>query len=131
MTSTTLTRIAGVALAMLAVAAPAATAMPIRGDEGIRPSSPPVDRQYQDLRNPDQRAPGPKPYQDLRNPDNRVPRMPSDLPQTMKPVELTKPAPAADSGPSPLVFIAPSLVLAAMLAAGFGYARTARRPARV
>jgi hypothetical protein len=124
MTSTT-TRIISVALAMLAIAAPAATARSLDS--------------YQDLRNPDQQAPAPQTYQDLRNPDQRnpdqrAPGVPSDLPQTMKPVVIEQPEPqpvADDGGPSPLVFIAPSLVLVAMFGAALVYTRSARHPARV
>ena len=67
------------------------------------------------------------PAQDLRNPDNRVPAHP---PQTMKPVVRTQPAPAEHDGPSPLVFILPSLALAGMLAAATVYVRSSRQPAR-
>jgi hypothetical protein len=135
MTSTT-PRIISVALATLAIAAPAATAMPLRDNGDIRTSSlagTTSAQPYQDLRNPDQQAPAAKPSQDLRNPDNRVvPAVPSDLPQTMKPVVLTQPQPVADDGgPSPLIFVAPSLVLVTMLGAAFIYTRSARRPARV
>jgi hypothetical protein len=123
MTSTTPIRILGIALATLALAAPAAGAMPI-GDDSA-PAAP-----KQDLRNPDQRAPAPRPYQDLRNPDQQAPTPP--IAQTpFTPVELTKPAPiAADSGLSPLVIVVPSLVLVAMLAASVIYTRSSR-PARV
>jgi hypothetical protein len=130
MTSTTPLRMIAIALAALAITAPVAGAMPIRDNEGVQtsslagtPSAP-----TQDLRNPDQRAPAPEPKQDLRNPDNRVPAVPSDLPQTMKPVEIKQPV--ADDGPSPLVFILPGLAVVAMLGAAVIYTRSAR-PARV
>jgi hypothetical protein len=104
MTSTTPTRIIAIALAGLAITAPVAGAMPIRD---ARPGAP-----KQDLRNPDQRAPAP--------------------PVAVTPVTVTKPAPVADnSGPSPLVYVIPSLVLAGMLGVAVLYARSSRRPARV
>ena len=125
MTSTTPTRIITITLALLALSAPVAGAMPL-GDDGT--TAVPT----QDLRNPDQQAPAPTPfaYQDLRNPDLRAPAPPVPLtPYT--PVELTKPAPVADDGGlSPLVFILPTLVLVAMLGAAVIYTRSSR-PARL
>jgi len=129
MASTT-TRIITTTLALLALSAPVAGAMPIRDTEGVQTSSlagTTSDGPRQELRNPDQRAPAAKPYQDLRNPDRRapVPVRPS------APVQITKPAPAADDGgPSPLVYIIPSLALVAMLGAAMIYTRSTR-PARV
>ena len=132
MTSTTPIRMIVIALAALAITAPAAGAMPIRDNEGVQTSSlagtPSAPKQ--DLRNPDQRAPASEPKQDLRNPDQRVPAVPSDLPQTMKPVDLTPAQPVADDGPSPLVFILPGVAVIAMLGAALIYTRSAR-PARV
>ena len=85
MTSTT--RIITTALAMLAIAVPAASAMPLyehgdtatteRSTADIRTSSlaGTTSAPVQDLRNADQRAPQPaEPTQDFRNPDNRAPR---------------------------------------------------------
>jgi hypothetical protein len=146
MTSTT-TRIITICLTTLAIAAPAASAMPLyahgegsttpRADSHIRtsslagtPSSP-----RQDLRNPDQVAPLPPqvqaPQQDFRNPDNRAPgieTVPYQQPQTMAPVERPKPAPVAvdDSGPSPFVYIIPGVVLIALLGAGVAFTKTSR-----
>jgi hypothetical protein len=120
-------RIITIALATLALAAPAATAMPLyEHGEQAAPK--------QDLRNPDQQAPAPAvPKQDLRNPDNQAPgiqTVPAQQPSTYAPVERTKPpAVVHDSNPSPLVFILPSLVLLAMLAAATVYAKS-MRPAR-
>jgi hypothetical protein len=116
MTSTT--RIITIALAMLALAAPVATAMPLRDNGDVGASS--------------LAGTTSGPRQDLRNPDNQVPVVPQQQPQTMKPVVIKQsPQPAADDGsPSPLVYILPSLVLVAMLAAGYGYVRMSRRPAR-
>jgi hypothetical protein len=125
---TSIPRIIAIVIATLAITAPVAGAMPIRDQEGVQTSSlagTPEPRQ--DIRNPDQQAPAPEPYQDLRNPDQRVPAVPSDLPTTMKPVHLT---PAADDGPSPLVFILPALALVAMFGAAVVYTRSSR-PARV
>jgi len=128
MTSTP-TRIITITLATLALAAPAATAMPLR-DADVPTSSlaGTTSASKQDLRNPDQQAPAPRPYQDMRNPDQRITPPVPVTPYV--PVELTRPAPVADDGPSPLVFIVPSLALVAMLAAAVIYTRSAR-PARV
>ena len=126
MTSTT-TRIITTALAILALAVPAASAMPIRDHAGTSSLAGTTSAPKQDLRNADNRAQGIAP----------VYVIPQQQPQTMRPVAPPKaPAPVAttdtDSGPSPLVFILPGLVLIAMLAAGVGFARTSqRRPARV
>jgi hypothetical protein len=121
-------RIITIALAILALAVPAASAMPIR-DNGAQTSSlaGTTSAPKQDVRNPDNRAPGIEPTQDLRNPDNRVP---AQQPQTIKPVVRTQPAPVKNDGPSPLVFILPSLALIAMLAAATVYVRSSRQPAR-
>ena len=128
MTSTT-TRTVAAVLATLALTAPVASAMPIRdAADGSRTSSlagTPAPKQ--DLRNPDQQAPAPKPKQDLRNPDQQAPPVPL---KPYAPVVLTKPAPVADDGTSPLVYIIPSLALAAMLGAAVIYTRSSR-PARV
>jgi hypothetical protein len=145
MTSTT-PRIITIALATLALAAPAASAMPMyehgesgtapRADQDIRTSSlaGTTSSPRQDLRNPDQVAPLPPqvqaPEQDLRNPDNQAPGIgvaPSQQPQTA-PIERTKPAPVAvdDSGPSPFVYIIPGVVLIALLGAGLAFSRTSR-----
>jgi hypothetical protein len=121
-------RIITIALAILALAVPAASAMPIR-DNGAQTSSlaGTTSAPKQDVRNPDNRAPGIEPTQDLRNADNRVP---AQQPQTIKPVVRTQPAPVKNDGPSPLVFILPSLALIAMLAAATVYVRSSRQPAR-
>jgi hypothetical protein len=124
MTSTT-PRIIATALAILALAVPAASAMPIRA-HGVQTSS--LAGTYsaptQDLRNPDNQAPGVKP-------DARIP---AQQPQTMRPVHLTPQAqPAAaphHDAPSPLVFILPSLALMGALAATTLYLRSSRQPAR-
>jgi hypothetical protein len=146
MTSTT-TRIITIALATFALAAPAASAMPLyaHGEGSTSPRANPDIRTGslagtpstpgQDLRNPDQVAPLPPqvqvPRQDFRNPDNRAPgieTIPFQQPQTMAPVERPKPAPVAvdDSGPSPFVYIIPSVVLIALLGAGYAFMKTSR-----
>jgi hypothetical protein len=104
MTSLT-TRIVTIALAALALAAPAANAMPLR-------DNPMTD-----------------PLQQLRTLDDPVP---AQQPTTYAPVHIAKPAPAAvdDSGASPVAFILPSLVLMGMLGAATIYVRKAR-PVRV
>ena len=118
MTSTT-ARITAIALAALALAAPVAAAAPIRDNGDIRTSSlaGTTSAPRVDMRNPDQIAPGP-------------PAPPEQQPRTMKPVVIVHRQPAADDGTSPFVYIVPSLVLVAMLAAGFGYAHLSRRPAQ-
>jgi hypothetical protein len=147
MTSTT-RRIITIALGTLAFAAPAANAMPLYEHDGA-PASPRTNADIrtgslagttdpvQDLRNPDQQAPlppqtvQPQP-QDLRNPDNKAPGIentPSQQPYTYAPVEIPKAAPAVvdhDSNPSPFWFIIPSVVLIALLGAGFAVMRTSR-----
>src|ERR1700750_2732066 len=87
MTSTT-PRIITIALATLALAAPAANAMPLYEHDGAAPAKPRSTAHIQtsslagtvsgqDLRNPDQQAPLPpqtvQPKQDLRNPDQQAP----------------------------------------------------------
>src|SRR3954468_8598560 len=150
MTSTT-PRIITIALATLALAAPAANAMPLYEHDGspsaatrstadIRTSSlaGTTSDPIQDLRNPDQQAPKPaEPTQDLRNPDNQAPgietvpaaKVPAQQPYTYAPVQLPKPAPAVvhhDSNPSPFWFIIPTVALIALLGAGFAFMRTGR-----
>jgi hypothetical protein len=124
MTSTP-ARIITVTLALLALSAPVAGAMPTEPAGGSQTPK-------QDLRNPDQQAPGPRPfaYQDLRNPDLRAPAPP--VPVTpYEPVEITKPAPVADDGgPSPLVVIVPALAVVAMLGAAVIFTRSSRPAAR-
>jgi hypothetical protein len=113
----------------VALAVPAASAMPTR-DNGVQTpglagtSSAPA----QDLRNPDNQAPGVTPTHDLRNADNRVP---AQQPKTVNPVVIeAQPRLVKDDGPSPLVFILPSLALVGMLAAATTYVRSSRQPAR-
>jgi hypothetical protein len=120
MPSTT-TRIITIALATLALAAPVATAKPV-SDYGSYGGTHPSSVAGTDA----------APTQDLRNADRRVQATPAQQPQTMKPVVLTKHEPVAadDDGVSPFVYIVPGLVLVAMLAAGFGYTRLSRLPAR-
>ena len=129
MTSTT-TRIITTSLAILALAAPAASAMPIRGDVGTSSLAGTTSTPKQDLRNPDNRAPG------IDTSKTGVFVVPYQQPPTMKPVappKATTPAATtdSDSGPSPLVFILPGLVLIAMIAAGYSFARMSRRTAQV
>jgi hypothetical protein len=131
MTSTT-TRIITTALAILALAVPAASAMPIRDHAGTSSLAGTTSTQKQDLRNEG----GGPPIGAFDNSKANVYVVPAQQPQTMKPVTPPKAAPAAtttdtDSGPSPLVFILPGLVLIAMLAAGYSYTRMSRRPAQV
>jgi hypothetical protein len=129
MTSTT-TRIITTTLAILALAAPVASAMPI--DQAPTSSLAGTTSQWQkDMRNPDNQAARPEDA-----PKTAHVYVPPQQPQTMKPVEPPKATtPVAttdtDNGPSPLVYILPGIVLIAMLAAGYSFARMSRRPAQV
>jgi hypothetical protein len=121
MTSTT-TRIITTALAILALAAPVASAMPMRdGSPEIRTSS--------------LAGTTSAPERDMRNPDNQAPVyiIPQQQPQTMAPVHHDKPTQPAvatdDSGTSPLVYILPGLALVGMLGAAIAFTRTPRRTA--
>jgi hypothetical protein len=132
MTSTT-TRIITTVLAILALAAPVASAMPIRDHAGTSSLAGTPSAPKQDLRN----ERGGPPIGAFDNSKANVYVVPPQQPQTMKPVHIPKTAaPAAtntdtDNGPSPLVFILPGLVLIAMLAAGYSFARMSRRTAQV
>jgi hypothetical protein len=133
MTSTT-TRIIITALAILALAAPIASAMPMRdGSPEIHTGSlaGTTSTPKQDLRN-ERGGPGIGAFD---NSKANVYVVPAQQPQTMKPVAPPKAQPVAttdtDDGTSPLVYILPGLVLIAMLAAGFSFARMSRRPAQV
>jgi hypothetical protein len=128
MTSTT-PRIITIALLVLAVAAPVASAKPLRDNEGVQTSSlaGTTSRTYQDLRGPDARpqvvVPA-VPKQDLRNADNRAPRY-------VAPLDHVAPAPAqptvaTDDSPSPFVYIIPAIVRVALGATGLAFARTRR-----
>ena len=142
MTSTT-PRIITAALLSLAVAAPAASAMPIY-NEGIQTSSlaGTTSAPRQDLRGADTR-PGavyqaPEVPQDLRNPDNQAPRYQAPaakvapIPVQQSPYSadqlkpISSPAVATDDDPSPFVYIIPAVVLVALGATGFAFARTRR-----
>jgi hypothetical protein len=118
MTSTTPTRIITIALAVLALAAPAAVAMPLRDASG-------------DIRTSSLAGTTAAPEQDLRNADNTAPRYVAPLkhpapvaPAAVKPVVST-----GGGGIAPLALIIPGVVLVAMLGAGVVYLRTSR-PAR-
>jgi hypothetical protein len=150
MTSTT-PRIITAALLTLAVAAPAATAMPVRDTEGVQTSSlAGTTSPRQDLRGADAR-PGavfqapqappilPAPRQDMRNPDNQAPRYqapaakvaPIPVQQSpytadqLKPISTPVQA-TTDDDPSPFVYIIPAVMLVALAATGFAFARTRR-----
>jgi hypothetical protein len=153
MTSTT-PRIITAALLSLAVVAPAASAMPIRDNEGVQTSSlaGTTSAPRQDLRGAEARpgavfqGPGAPPIlkavprEDLRNPDNRAPRYqapadrvaPIPVQQTpytadqLKPISTPVAATTADDDPSPFVYIIPAVALVAMAATGFAFARTRR-----
>src|ERR1044071_3981408 len=101
MTSTT-TRIITTALAILALAAPVASAMPIRDNAGSSSLAGTTSAPKQDLRNADNRA--------ARREDStaKVYVVPYQQPQNIKPVtppKATTPVATTDtdSGPSPLV----------------------------
>ena len=133
MTSTT-PRIITVALLVLAVAAPMASARPLP-DEGVRTSSlaGTTSAPSQDLRGPDARpeAVPAVPRQDLRNPDNLGPRVVAPLLRgAPNPVAVSTPAVVTDDDPSPFVYIIPAIVLIALGATGFAFARTRRSTRR-
>jgi hypothetical protein len=133
MTSTT-PRIITVALLVLAVAAPVASAVPPR-DEGVQTSSlaGTTSSTYQDLRGPDARpqAVPAVPRQDLRNPDNLGPRVVAPVLRVApNPVPVPTPAVGTDDDPSPFVYIIPAIVLIALGATGFAFARTRRSTRR-
>ena len=122
MTSTT-PRIITTALLSLAVAAPAASAAPIRDSEGVQTSS---------------LAGTVSPRQDLRGADARPQAVP--LSWAVPPVQQTPytadqlkpistPVAATDDDPSPFVYIIPAVALVALGATGYAFART-RRSAR-
>jgi hypothetical protein len=92
-----ITRSISVALAALAIAAPAAGAMSDRGD--VRTSS---------------LAGTSTPRQDLRNPDQRNP-VPNTVPQPVGKTVVQSPAREVDGdGTSPLLYIVPGLGIAAV-----------------
>ena len=128
MTSTT--RIITTALAILALAAPVASAMPIREQAQTSSLAGTTSSDWRsDMRNPDNQAPRPE------DAPKAIAHVPYQQPQTMKPVPAPKTAtPVAttdtDNGPSPLVFILPGLVLIAMVAAGYSVVRSSHRPAQ-
>ena len=126
MTSTT-PRIITIALAMLAIAVPAATAMPARHNRGPaarrrrrrcrtcpHPAPAASDRPSRTSETPTtarlaSRPPDPRSRVD---PGPAAPYSPAQL----KPIST--PAGPADDGPSPFVYIIPAVVLIAMFAAG-------------
>jgi hypothetical protein len=129
MTSTTTARIITTALAILALAAPVASAMPIREAPTSSLAGTTSPDWHSDMRNPDNQAPRPE------DAPKALAHVPAQQPQTMTPVPAPKTAtPVAatdtDDGPSPLVFILPGLVLIAMVAAGYSVVRTSHRPAQ-
>ena len=106
MTSST-TRIITIALAILALAAPVAAAAPMR--DGSPPLAAPT-------------------------PHARVYVIPDGLfkqPPATAPAHNAPPAVSADSDPSPLVYILPSLAIIAMFAATAVFIRGTRQPARI
>jgi hypothetical protein len=109
MTSTT-TRIITIAVAVLALAVPTASAMSLRDHMGTSSLAGTTSA----------------PAQDLRNADNRAPRYVAPI--AVKPAAQSQPV-GTGGGTSPLVYIVPGLVLAGMLGAALVYARTPRRSA--
>ena len=100
-----------------------ASARPLRDDQGVQTSSlaGTMSATFQDLRNPDNRAPAVV-TQDLRNADNRAPRSAARVPE----VPAAAPVAATDDDPSPFVYIIPAIVLVALGATGYAFARTRR-----
>jgi hypothetical protein len=145
MTSITPRIIITAALLSLAVAVPAASAMPLRDNEGVQTSSlAGTVSPHQDLRGPDARPQTIPPIlkvaptQDLRNPDNQAPRYQGPaLKVTPIPVQQSPytadqlkppstPTVATDDDPSPFVYIIPAIVLVALAGTGLAFARTRR-----
>jgi hypothetical protein len=138
-----ITIIAAATLATLALAAPAATAMPQR--EHVGTSTP----AQQDLRSADARDASPTPQtgtatpsQDFRSADARdagakpaepvpgLPTWPVD-PEPIAPAPVETTPVAGDGDTSPLVYVLPGIALSLLLAAGLGYAvRTSGRARR-
>ena len=137
MTSTT-PRIITIALAVLALAVPAASGAPQR-DSGpaIHTSSlaGTTSAPEHSLRNPVNRAPiYVPPVTDNRGPVYAAPAAPTHARIYVPPVPDKPHAPAHvqqpvadDGGTSPLVYILPGLVLVGMLGAALAFARTPRR----
>ncbi len=137
MTTTTI-RLITTALLALAVTAPIASAKPV----SPYPPPPWVQTIEQHGRGDSDTSTASSPRQDLRNSDNRAAR-PEDAtprhtapvaippvrgyPHTAEPVKPLKAAPATDDGPSPFVYIIPSVVLIGLLGAGFAFMQASRR----
>lgn len=139
--STTTIRLITTALLALAVTAPIASARPV----SAYPPPPWVQTDQQDGRRESATGTASSPRQDLRNSDNRAAR-PEDAkrrhtaPVAIPPVQAypraagqvtplkaqQQPAPATDDGPSPFVYIIPSVVLIGLLGAGFAFVRASR-----
>ncbi len=132
MTSTT-PRIITAALLVLAVAAPVASARSLRDAEGVQTSSlaGTTSATYNDLRSPDARpqAVPAVPRQDLRSADNLAPRFVAPVPR-VAPNPVSTPAVVTDDDPSPFVYVIPAIVLIALGATGFAFARTRRSTRR-
>ena len=104
------TRCITIALASLAITAPAASAM---------------------VADPLPTASTPAPTQDLRNPDQRAPQSVPDLHASTaiaaQQAQRSTPKPSADDGVSPLVYVLPSAALLAALGAATGFAVSSGR----
>jgi len=113
MTSTT-PRIILIAVAVLALAAPAASARPVLTGHVVHTSSPAGTTSA--------------PAQDLRNPDNRAPRYQAPGAVVRKIPERHAPWRIATtrSDTSPFAYFIPGVLLIAMLGAGLAYALTSR-----
>ncbi|MEA2279953.1 MAG: hypothetical protein QOK21_560 [Solirubrobacteraceae bacterium] len=94
------TRCITIALASLAIAAPAASAMVVEPPQASGPAAP---------------------TQDLRNPDQRVPGLHASTALAAQPVQRSAPK-GSDDGIAPLVYVLPSAALLAALGAATGFA---------
>ena len=137
---TTTIRLITTALLALAVTAPIASARPV----SPYPPPPWVQTTQQDRQGDSATGAASSPRQDLRNSDNRAAR-PEDAkrytaPVAIPPVEgyprtaeppkppqaVQQPAPATDDGPSPFVYIIPSVMLIGLLGAGYAFVKASR-----
>ena len=137
MTSTT-PRIITVALLVLAVAAPMASARPLRDDEGVQRRRASPARRRPPARTCAAPTPGPRPSRRSRartcgTPTtwHRASWRRCFAGRTATPARpVSTPAVATDDDPSPFVYIIPAIALIALGATGFAFARTRRSTRR-
>ncbi len=123
---TTTIRLITTALLALAVTAPIASAKP------VSPYPPPPwvqPIQHQDLRNSDNRAARPEDARQRHTAPVAIPPVqgyPRTAVQPTPPKAAQQSAPATDDGPSPFVYIIPSVVLIGLLGAGYAFMKASR-----